>query len=212
MKSIQKRFTPGQFLGALAALFLGLVAVAYAVTLPNTFTAGTTISASQVNANFSALNNALPGIARNGDSSQITVANAGNTNIINATITVPAAGYIVARAMALGQVTGSPIGNILMSISTATGVFGGVPNYALFGASDEVSSAVRWGDMVTERTFSVAAGTYTYYVVAQRGFIGGTALLWYPKFVLTYYPGASGTVTVTSESAASPQATPVGVP
>lgn len=54
-KSTQKRFTHGQFLGALAALFLGIVTVAYAVTLPNTFTSGTAISSSQMNANFSAL-------------------------------------------------------------------------------------------------------------------------------------------------------------
>jgi hypothetical protein len=55
----QKRFTPGQVLGALAVLFLGIVAIAYAVTIPNTFTTGTTISSSQVNANFTALKNAV---------------------------------------------------------------------------------------------------------------------------------------------------------
>lgn len=60
MKSIQKRFTPGQFIGALATLFLGIVTVAYAVTLPfPLFTAGSTISASQVNANFAALDTAV---------------------------------------------------------------------------------------------------------------------------------------------------------
>lgn len=54
--STQKRFTPGQFLGALAALFLGFVTVAYAVTVPNIFVAGGTISAAQVNSNFAAVN------------------------------------------------------------------------------------------------------------------------------------------------------------
>lgn len=100
MKSIQKRFTPGQFLGALATLFLGIVTIAYAVTLPNTFVAGTAISAAQVNANFTALKNAV-------DAAEATLANmrvfGENAAVVNAsanvnntvmTINVPVAGNV----------------------------------------------------------------------------------------------------------------------
>lgn len=60
MDSNRKRFSFGWYTGALLGVtFSG--AVVYAVTLPHTFTDGTTISASQVNANFTALSTAIDG-------------------------------------------------------------------------------------------------------------------------------------------------------
>lgn len=60
MDSNRKRFSFGWYTGALLGVtFSG--AVVYAVTLPHTFTDGTTISASQVNANFAALSTAIDG-------------------------------------------------------------------------------------------------------------------------------------------------------
>ncbi len=56
----KKRFSGRQVVGMLALSFLLMFAVSGAVNLPNTFTAGTTISAGQVNANLAALNAGLP--------------------------------------------------------------------------------------------------------------------------------------------------------
>lgn len=60
MDSNRKRFSYGWYTGVLLGVtFSG--AVVYAVTLPHTFTDGTTASAAQVNANFTALSNAIDG-------------------------------------------------------------------------------------------------------------------------------------------------------
>lgn len=60
MDSNRKRFSFGWYTGVLLGVtFSG--AVVYAVTLPHTFTDGTTASAAQVNANFTALSNAIDG-------------------------------------------------------------------------------------------------------------------------------------------------------
>ncbi len=55
----KKRFTMRQVIGLLTIVFLGIVAIGYAVTIPHTFTSGTTISSSQVNANFTAVKTAI---------------------------------------------------------------------------------------------------------------------------------------------------------
>jgi len=61
MKHFQKKiFSLKQVSGLLVAVFLGISALTYAVTVPfPNFTAGTTIRASEVNQNFAALKNAV---------------------------------------------------------------------------------------------------------------------------------------------------------
>lgn len=55
-----KRFTTGQVAGLLAAVFSGITVLAYAgVTVPHSFTADTTAKASEVNANFQAIADAI---------------------------------------------------------------------------------------------------------------------------------------------------------
>lgn len=62
MDGNRKRFSFGWYTGVLLGVtFSG--AVVYAVTLPHTFTDGSTASASQVNANFAALSAAIDGCA-----------------------------------------------------------------------------------------------------------------------------------------------------
>lgn len=62
----KKSFTMRQVVGLLTIVFLGITVIAYAaVTVPNTFSSGTTISSSQVNANFTTLGNAISGTAEN---------------------------------------------------------------------------------------------------------------------------------------------------
>src|SRR5712691_498976 len=55
-----KRFSAGQLAGLMSVVLLWAAASAYAqVTIPNTFSSGASISSSQVNANFTALKNAV---------------------------------------------------------------------------------------------------------------------------------------------------------
>lgn len=55
----EKRFTAWQVMIMPVMAFLGIAVIGYAVTIPNTFTSGTTISSSEVNANFQALAGAI---------------------------------------------------------------------------------------------------------------------------------------------------------
>lgn len=56
----KKKFSTAQVVGLLSTAFLGITVLAYAtVTIPNNFTADTTAKASEVNANFQALADAI---------------------------------------------------------------------------------------------------------------------------------------------------------
>ena len=56
----KKRFTMRQVVGLLTIVFLGIAAMAYAaVTIPNNFNNGDTISSGQVNNNFTAIANEI---------------------------------------------------------------------------------------------------------------------------------------------------------
>lgn len=54
-----KRFSFGQVVGLLTVVFFGITVIGYAVTIPNRFTGGNTISATQMNANFDAVKTAI---------------------------------------------------------------------------------------------------------------------------------------------------------
>ena len=59
----KKRFTMRQVVGLLTVVFLGIAVIAYAaVTVPNIFHREQPISSGQVNANFTALGNAMPAV------------------------------------------------------------------------------------------------------------------------------------------------------
>jgi formylglycine-generating enzyme required for sulfatase activity len=55
----QKRFSIVETVGLSVFVVLGISVIGYAVSIPNTFTSGTTISSSQVNANLTALADAI---------------------------------------------------------------------------------------------------------------------------------------------------------
>src|SRR4051794_13279935 len=79
------------------AVLASAVGVAGAVSL-TTFTAGTQISASAVNANFTALNNALPQVWASADSTNggLSVTASSLTQTINTlSITAPSAGHLI---------------------------------------------------------------------------------------------------------------------
>jgi hypothetical protein len=156
-----------------------------------------------------------PGIARSFTSGGTGVSTSGVTNITSTTITVPEGGYVVAHGYAIGGVFGTTIGNIRMSVEPLITDGPSAGNYALVGSQGEVisSSTTRWGTLACERTFSVGgAGTYTYYLNADRGDPSGSATVYYTRLVLTYYPKSYGTVAAgvaASEAPLFSRATPV---
>lgn len=95
--SNRKRFTMRQVVGLLTFVFLGITVIAYAaVTVPNTFSSGTTISSSQVNANFTALGNAMPAVKSIATFYDTALPNSGTVvNIATLSVTPPVAGYII---------------------------------------------------------------------------------------------------------------------
>ena len=52
-------FTMRQVIGLLTIVFLGIAVIAYAASIPSTFSSGQTISSSAVNQNFQALADAI---------------------------------------------------------------------------------------------------------------------------------------------------------
>lgn len=84
----KKRFTMGQVVGLLSIVFLGAAVIAYAstVTIPNTFTSGTTISSSEMNDNFSAVKSAV-----DDNDTRITAVESTVNNLqLTRTISIPA--------------------------------------------------------------------------------------------------------------------------
>lgn len=144
----------------------------------------------------------VPGIARGKNSSSVSIANTGVTNITSATIVVPGPGYVVARAHAYAQIYGSPIGNIISYIETSATATAPSGEFIATGFGDYPAGAYYfWVSVAPERTFVVgAAGSYTYYFNSSRGWTGGTASMWYSKLTLTYFPVAYGTVTTSSSA------------
>ena len=89
----KKRFTMRQVVGLLTGVFLGITVIAYAaVTVPNTFSSGTTISSSQVNANFTALGNAMPA-AKTITGPFTWVTTTSPVDALSLTVTPPGNGY-----------------------------------------------------------------------------------------------------------------------
>ena len=112
MKCLSKKsFTMRQVIGLLTFVFLGIAVIAYAaVTVPNTFSNGQTISSGQVNENFTTLATAMPAAAYvyNYNFGNITSSSVA-TVPISMTVTPPRDGYIVVRGS----------GNFTISQSTA---------------------------------------------------------------------------------------------
>jgi len=137
-----------------------------------------------------------PGICRSVGSSTVSISTSGTTIVDSVSITVQAAGYILAIGSCYGGISGTSIGVIIASISSTTSMG---TSHVGFGSNNEsVSSTItRWGVLNPENLFYVAsAGTYKYYFLATRGaFSGGSAYIFYPKLDLLYLPSLYGTST-----------------
>lgn len=94
MKSLF-HFKPTRTQFIAAAIIASSVGMSYAaVTIPNSFTAGTPAVADQVNANFTALGNAMPA-AKTVVFGGVEVTATTGTNITSLTVTPPSTGFII---------------------------------------------------------------------------------------------------------------------
>ena len=185
---------------AVLASSLGL---AIAVTIPNTFTAGTTISASAVNANFNALNSALPLVwaATDTGSAGTTLVAAGRTIINSVPINAPSAGNLVVSGMVFvnnNDVAQSYTLNLLID---GAGYSGHAFQADFFAAAGGAGVAELF-TLSYSITVPITAGAHT---IAQDVGPAGTASYFYNKNHLTVLFLPSAQVTFTPLHAAIPE-------
>lgn len=199
----QKRLSTKQFFSALATLFLGTAAAAYAATIPNTFTAGTAISSSQVNSNFTALNNALPLVWADSENTPggISVTASAPITVNSVSITVPAGGgfIIISGSAYINNDSATPEFYTLtpqIDAVAVTGSFGA----ALVTAAHTVAdlSAGEVGTLSYTLTVPISAGAHTVSQLLGPG-VSATANFFYNRQNLTvqFIPASQGNVTPT---------------
>lgn len=116
-----------QVAGLLAIVFTGIAVLVYgAVTIPNTFTSGTTAKSSEVNANFQALANAMPA-AKTAYLPQATITKdrstgTGGQQLLPLSVTLPAPGNVILSASGSICITNSMNEeNVTLKISKTSG-------------------------------------------------------------------------------------------
>ncbi len=126
----------------------------------------------------------------------ISVATSGVTIIDSATITINAAGYILALGSCFASLSGTSFGVVIAEINMNGTTLGN--NYVAWGFGNETTATSynRWGSLNPEYLYyASSAGNYKFYFIASRGsYTGGSASIYYPKLDLIYIPASMGTV------------------
>ena len=181
-----------QVVGLLTIVFLGITVIAYAaVTVPNTFSSGTTISSTEVNNNFTALGNAMPA----GKTAEATSLALGGTysNIITLPITAPTAGYVFLTANGMLQLSGKTTAGYSSIYVGITNVSGGSPasnNYTRFylDSSQAGSYEIPYG---VHAIFPVTAGLNTFYLVGIENGTSGSGAAYFNRLTVLFVPGTA---------------------
>ena len=181
----KKRFTMRQVVGLLTVVFLGITVIAYAaVTVPNTFSSGTTISSGQVNANFTTLGNAMPAVKNNASTASCSVfASAVSANVLSLAVTPPADGYIILSADGMVEI-GQTVAADNWIYFYLTTVSGGTSAHQVFHRTS-TTAAMTWNanSLHITNVFPVTGGaTTTFYLTAMRDPSGSNT-------IYTCYPG-----------------------
>lgn len=180
---LKKRFSTGQVVGLLATVFLGVTVVAYAtVTIPNNFTAGTTAKANEVNANFQAIADAIPGIKVTGvpDYNNITAAYPTGSQLGTLSVTIPAGGKVLVSATGSVCMNNHILGStdeVYMKISKTSGAVTGEGSFSVYRIDKAIPTDTDLRSCVpfnTNYVFTEASGgTITYYLNMSVSSPGG---------------------------------------
>jgi len=188
----RKRFSLRQIVVMLATTLLGIAAIGYAssVTIPNTFISGTTISASQMNANFTAVKTAV-----DDNNSRITVLEQKKTTIKYSQDNTCCSAVTAAVAHQSVSINATSSGNVVVSftgycgLNHITGQYTRI-GYAISQTSGDVNSPSRGSIQVpsaspsdnytfslsTQQVFPVSTGTATFYLNVQNTSTGAGAV------------------------------------
>lgn len=171
MKSLL-RFKPTRAQFIAAAIIATSMGMSYAaVTIPNSFTDGTPAVAAQVNANFSALANAMPAVKSVNTPHLAAVASTTGENIASITVTAPVDGQIVLDAsgdIGINQTVAA--NNFVYTYLTTTSGGTSTTTKSFFALDTTGGAANRsWGNLHLTGVFPVTAGTpTTFYLTAGR--------------------------------------------
>jgi hypothetical protein len=176
----KQRFSLGQVVIMLALVLIGIGVISYAaVTIPNTFISGTTISSSQVNANFNALATAMPGVNYLQTQTDVTLTTT-TQNIYSVTVTAPRAGYLIALFSGYAYInhsTGvSSIYRYWIS-NSSTGSYLSAVSFRYWSLHSSLPTAAYYDSPSTQEVFPTSGGTMTLYVRADTSTSSSNVLM-----------------------------------
>ncbi|OGW36663.1 MAG: hypothetical protein A2X58_01950 [Nitrospirae bacterium GWC2_56_14] len=177
-----KRFTLWQIVVLLIIAFSVTGLVAYAsVSVPNTFTAGTTISAGQMNQNFSALASVMPAVKSVTISNMLVsmpaATNSGvMTDVVTLSVNAPADGNMYLTATVYASLVGVPCtggdlttrGPNLQILESSNGNFF---NTSIRGSSETA------GTFTFHTVYPAVAGPHDYTLSASYSLCSGDGLM-----------------------------------
>jgi hypothetical protein len=197
------------------AVLASSLGVAAAVSL-TTFTPGTTISATAVNANLTALNNALPQVWASTDSASagttVTPATSTPQTINTVSINVPTSGHLIISGSAF--VNNGSVAALYNLIPLIDGVSPGGPVFAatVFTQGDTGGVGADIGSLAYTMTVPVTTGAHTVsqqiFAVSAAGTPASVTFFYNANnLTVVYVPQISGFVTAQAPSGAPTPAT-----
>jgi len=156
------RKTTGVIAVLVMAVFCAAATYAENVTVPNTFSSGATAKASEVNADFAALVNALPGVKVVDAEGDLTGVSTSWVNLGSITISAPRAGYVIVKSN--GYLPLNSGGFTMVGVSDNSAAIG-TGSHCIEMYTTEMNMVLPY---CVEYVFTVsAAGTATYYLVCR---------------------------------------------
>jgi hypothetical protein len=167
----KKRFSLGEVVGLLA-IALAIIGYAASVTVPNTFSPGTTISSTEVNDNFTALKNGIDenkSVAACSPEVLTTTLTTSVSDIASVSITVPGPGRVTVSGSGTFQLNNDGsrwAGDVLMT-ETSGGTGADVRNS--WAGPAGLPTGLFASPFHEQAIFEVAAeGTFTYFLAGQN--------------------------------------------
>ena len=194
---------------------------AVAVNVPNAFVAGEVISASEMNANFAALEEAVSALegsaealaaaqpvvahARAAQPFVIVASDAVAEDVVVVSLEAPAAGVVIVSATAQAAFAGTTQPNrFAFAIDAVAGgdLTGDLEGEFVVGWAAPPNTGEVWIPVAIQRAFQVAGGVHEFRLEAQAVDLNGSKRLWSPSITATWFPDGSASLDATSASGA----------